>query len=126
MGGGGRWKRAKQRRAKRAGSRGVASGALEAGRAVVGDSGMMAAKAKAGMVFGWQQPAGQVRAEMELGTALLRQQQDFLLRQHCMEQPAAVEAKAGANVSTSRSASSKLPSARFHAMLFKREIMGNR
>jgi hypothetical protein len=87
---------------------------------------MMAAKAKAGMVFGWQQPAGQVRAEMVLGVAVLRQQQEFLLRLHFMVQPVAVEAKTGANVSTSRSASRKLPSARLHAMLFKREIMGNR
>ncbi len=126
MGGGGRWKRAKQRRAKRAGSRGVASEAVEAGRAVAGESGMMAAKAKAGMVFGWQQPAGQVRAETVLGVAVLRQQQEFLLRLHFMVQPMAVEAKTGANVSTSRSASRKLPSARLHAMLFKREIMGNR
>ena len=126
MGGGGRWKRAKQRRAKSDGSRGVASEAVEAGRAVAGESGMMAAKAKAGMVFGWQQPAGQVRAETVLGVAVLRQQQEFLLRLHFMVQPVAVEAKTGANVSTSRSASRKLPSARLHAMLFKREIMGNR
>jgi hypothetical protein len=88
--------------------------------------GKKAAKAKVGIVLRRQQPAGQVVAETVLGAALLRQQQVFLLRQQLVAQAPFVVAKAGASVSTNRSASSKLPSARLYAILYMPGFIGKR
>lgn len=82
------------------------------------------AKAKVGMVLRRQQPAGQVVEDMVLGAVLLRQAQVFLLRQQLVAQAPLAVAKAGASVSTNRSASSKLPSARLYAILYMPGFIG--
>jgi hypothetical protein len=61
---------------------------------------------------------------MVLGVVLLRQQLDFLLRQQLVAQAPFAAAKTGASVSTNRSASSKLPSARLYAILYMPGFIG--